>query len=311
MSGGPESAVPRISGVRTFARRPHTRELAGVDVAVVGVPFDAGASFRAGARFGPEAIRSASTLLREYHPPLDVAPLEDLRIVDWGDVAITPGNVERAVGEIARQLGEIVRAGATPLTLGGDHSIALAELRALAEAHGPLALVLLDAHADTWDSYRGERYLHGTLFRRAVEEGLVDPARSTMAGMRGSLYGPSDLDDARALGFELITGAELRELRPDEYGERVRSRTGTGPAHLSFDIDFVDPAVAPATGTPEVGGPGSIETLELVRSLQGIDFRGYDVVEVSPPYDGPGAQTSLLAASVAYEMLALHALRVA
>jgi agmatinase len=303
----PGSQVPRISGIRTFARREHTREAAGADVAVVGVPFDTGASFRTGARFGPEAIRSASTLLREYHPPLDVAPLEELRIIDWGDVAIAPGNSERAVGEIAEQLTEVVESGAIPLVLGGDHTIALAELRALASRHGPLALVLLDSHPDTWDSYRGERYFHGTPFKRAVEERLLAPERSLMAGMRGPLYGPGDLEDARGLGFEVVPFGELRRLEPAEYGRRVRERLGDGPAFLSFDIDFVDPAFAPATGTPEPGGPTSAEALDLVRSLAGIEFAGFDVVEVAPPYDNPGQTTALLAAAVAYEMLALVA----
>jgi len=302
----PADAIPRISGIRTFARREHTRELAGVDVAVVGVPFDTGASYRTGARFGPEAIRSASTLLREYDPALEVATLEELRIIDWGDVAISPGNSGRAVGEIAEQLGQVV--GSVPLVLGGDHTIALAELRALAAAYGSLGLVLLDAHADTWDSYRGERYFHGTPFRRAVEEGLLDPSRSIMAGMRGSLYSPADLVDARELGFELIPYSELRQIGPDRFGERARERAGEGASFFSFDIDFIDPAAAPATGTPEVGGPDSAEALDYVRALRGIDFRGFDIVEVSPPYDGPGQQTSLLAANVAYAMLGLLAL---
>jgi agmatinase len=235
----------------------------------------------------------------------DVAVLESLNIVDWGDVAISPGNAERAIGEIAAQLGEVVDAGPIPLVLGGDHTIALAELRALASRHGALGLVLLDSHADTWDSYRGERYFHGTPFKRAVEEGLVDPSRSLLAGMRGSLYSKQDLDDARDLGFELVQWEQLRDLDPAIYGTRVRDRLGDGPAYLSFDIDFVDPAFAPATGTPEVGGPTSAQALDLVRSLDGISFAGFDVVEVSPPYDGPGQITALLAANVAYEMLAL------
>src|SRR5687767_8809517 len=192
----PNEAIPRISGIRTFARCEHTRELDGVDVAVVGVPFDTGASYRTGTRFGPEAIRSASVLLRDYDPVLDVAPLEDLKITDWGDVTISPGNAERAVGEIAEQLGEVVGSGATPLVLGGDHTIVLAELRALAAKHGPLGVVLLDSHPDTWDAYRGERYFHGTPFKRAVEEELVDPGRSLFGGMRGSVYSKQDLADA-------------------------------------------------------------------------------------------------------------------
>jgi agmatinase len=168
-------------------------------------------------------------------------------------------------------------------------------------------VVLLDSHPDTWDSYRGERYFHGTPFRRAVEEELVDPGRSLLAGMRGSLYSASDLDDARALGFDLVPWAELRELPAAEFGARARERVGVGPAHLSFDIDFIDPAFAPATGTPEVGGPTSAEALDYLRALAGIAFAGFDVVEVSPPYDGPGQVTALAAATVAHTMLGLVA----
>ena len=303
----PEESPPRFSGIRTFARRPHETELDGVDVAVVGVPFDTGTSFRPGARFGPEAIRSASVLLRDYDPVIDVDVLGSLSIIDRGDVVSPPGDAERGVNEIAGGLEPVPAAGVVPLVLGGDHLIALAELRALATAHGPPALVLLDSHPDTWDSYGGQRYFHGTPFRRAVEEGVVDPSRSLMAGMKGSVYSKQDLEDARELGFELIPWTELRALSPAEYGERVRARVGDGPAFLSFDVDFVDPAFAPATGTPEVGGPSSWEALEFGRALTGIDFRGFDVVEVSPPYDGPGQPTALLAANVAYTMLGLVA----
>jgi len=305
--GSPADAPPRFSGIRTFARQPHTRELDGVDVAVAGVPFDQGTSFRPGARFGPEAIRSASVLLRPYHQALGLDVLGSQRVVDWGDTVISPGNAERGVGQIAEQLAEIISAGASTLVLGGDHLVALAELRALAARHGPLGLVLLDSHADTWDSYGGERYFHGTPFRRAVEEGLVEPERSLLAGMRGPLYSAGDLDEARELGFELVQWHDLCEIDPGEYGRRVRERVAGGPAFLSFDVDFVDPAFAPATGTPEPGGPSSAVAIGFVRALGGIGFAGFDVVEVSPPYDGPGQITSLLAANVAYEMLALAA----
>ncbi|MEK6276426.1 MAG: agmatinase [Actinomycetota bacterium] len=304
----PGEAPPRFSGIRTFARQQHTRELDGADVAVVGVPFDEGTSFRPGPRFGPEAIRSASVLVRNWHPVHDVEVFERLRVVDWGDVELSPGNAERAVGQIAEQLAPVVESGAVPLTLGGDHTIALGELRALAARHGPLGLVLLDSHADTWDSYRGERYFHGTPFRRAVEEGLLDPARSLLAGMRGSLYSSRDLAEAREMGFELVLWQELRAMHPDAYGRLARDITAGGPAFFSFDVDFVDPAFAPATGTPEVGGPTSAEVFDFVRALAGTRFAGFDVVEVSPPYDGPGQVTALLAANVAYEMLALRAL---
>jgi agmatinase len=303
----PATTPPRYSGIRTFARQPYSRELDGVDVAIVGAPFDLGTSFRSGPRFGPEAIRSASALLRTYHPPLDVDVLEGLRIVDWGDVELTPGNAERAIGEIAEQLGPVVASGATPLVLGGDHTIALAELRALAARHGPLALVLIDAHADTWDSYGSERYFHGTPFRRALEEGLVSPERSLLAGMRGSVYSRGDLSQTTELGFEYIPCNELRGMDPGEYGARVRARVGDAPVFLSFDIDAIDPGFAPGTGTPEVAGLLPHEALALLRSLAGMSFAGFDVVEVSPPYDDRGQTTALLAANVAYEMLALLA----
>jgi agmatinase len=303
----PDTAPPRYSGIRTFARQPHSRELEGVDVAVVGVPFDLGTSFRSGPRFGPEAIRSASALLRPYHPPLDVDVLDRLRIVDWGDVELSPGNAERAVGQIAEQLRPVVASGATPLVIGGDHTIALAELRALAERHGPLALVLIDAHADTWDSYGGERYFHGTPFRRAAEEGLLLPERSLLAGMRGSVYSRDDLAQTRELGFEYVPCEELRAMEPGEYGARVRERVGDAPVFLSFDIDAIDPGFAPATGTPEVAGLLPHEALALLRSLAGMSFAGFDVVEVSPPYDDRAQTTALMAANVAYELLALVA----
>jgi agmatinase len=307
--GPPDASLaPRYTGVRTFARLPQVQlPEPGVDAAVIGVPFDTATSFRAGARFGPEAIRSASALLRPYHPELDVDVFGTLSVVDGGDIAVTPGNALRTTEQIDAALQPLLRAGIVPVVLGGDHSIVLGELRAHASVHGPIGLVLLDAHADTWDQYYGERYFHGTPFRRAVEEGLVDPGRSVLAGMRGSLYGPGDLQVARDLGFELITGSELAELSPGQYGERVRARLGDGPAYLSFDIDVLDPAFAPGTGTPEVAGLQPREALALLRSLAGLRFSGFDVVEVSPPYDSPGVPTALHAASIAFELLALLA----
>ena len=306
--GPPDAALaPRFSGVRTFARCPHVTAPEDVDVAVVGAPFDTATSRRPGARFGPEAIRSASIGLRPYHPPLDVDVFGSLSVVDWGDLDVTPGNAERTTSQIAAGLEPLLRAGVVPVVLGGDHSVVLGELRAHAAVHGPVALVLLDAHADTWDEYYGERYFHGTPFRRALEEGLVRPERSIMAGMRGPLYSRSDISDTRTMGFEIVPDAELRELGPAEYGRRVRSRVGDAPVYMSFDIDVLDPAFAPGTGTPEVAGLGPREALALIRALAGMRFTGFDVVEVSPAYDGPGETTALLGASVAYEFLALTA----
>jgi agmatinase len=303
----PAEAPARYSGIRTFAHQPLAAEGGRPDVAVLGAPFDGGTSFRPGARFGPEAIRSASVLLRPYDPAIGAEVLSALEIVDAGDLAPAPGPVERTIAGMADSMAPIVDSGVVTLVLGGDHTVALAELRALAARHGPPALVLLDSHPDTWDSYGDERFFHGTPFRRAVEEGVVDPSRSVMAGMRGPVYSEDDLTAAEELGFEMIRGPELRAMEPEAYARRVRDRVGDGPAFLSFDIDFVDPAFAPATGTPEPGGPSSAEALDLVRGLTGIGFVGFDVVEVSPPYDSPGQVTALLAANVAYAMLGLVA----
>jgi agmatinase len=277
-------------------------------VAAVGVPFDTATTNRPGARFGPEAIRSCSIALRPYHPALDIDVFAALSVADLGDLDVTPGNAERTAAQIAEGLDPVVEAGAVPLVLGGDHSIVLGELRAHAARNGPLALVLLDAHADTWDQYYGERYFHGTPFRRAVEEGLLRPERSVMAGMRGPLYSASDLAEAREMGFELIGGDELRRIAPSDYAKRVRDRVGEAPVFFSFDIDVIDPAFAPATGTPEVAGLFPHEALALIRSLAGMGFCGFDVVEVSPPYDTRAQTTALLAASIAYEFMALAAL---
>jgi agmatinase len=308
MYGPPDSwAAPRYTGVRTFARCPHVTDWANADVAFVGVPFDTATSFRPGARFGPAAIRDGSQLLRPWHPELRIDVFAALSVVDGGDLAVTPGNAEKTAHQIASGLGPIVEAGTVPIVLGGDHSIALGELRAHARRHGPLGLVLLDAHADTWDQYYGERYFHGTPFRRALEEGLIAPERSLLAGMRGSLYADSDLGEPREWGFEILTTEEVRALDPAEYARRVRERLAGAPAFLSFDVDVLDPAFAPGTGTPEVAGLLPREALALLRALAGIRFAGFDVVEVSPPYDGPGQVTALHAAAVAYEMLALTA----
>ncbi|MDX6722636.1 MAG: agmatinase [Solirubrobacteraceae bacterium] len=302
------SKAPRYTGIRTFARCPASTDWANAGVAVIGVPFDTATSFRPGPRFGPAALRDQSALLRPFHPAHGIDVFAALSVIDGGDLAVTPGNAERTTAQIAEGLAPVVDAGAVPLVLGGDHSIVLGELRAHARAHGPVGVVLLDAHADTWDAYYGERYFHGTPFRRALEEGLIDPARSLLAGMRGSLYAASDLDEPRSWGFEIVACDELRTWTAAEYGARVRRRLGDGPAYLSFDIDVLDPAFAPGTGTPEVGGLLTHEALGFLRSLAGVRFCGFDVVEVSPPYDGPGQVTALTGASIAYELLALAAL---
>jgi len=307
---GPPDAfeLPRFSGPRTFMRLPHVRELDGVDVAVVGIPTDGAVAFRSGARFGPEGIRSASVMLRNYNPLLRVDVVEKLSLVDYGDVPTVPGSTVDSLERSAAALEEVARAGVTTLCLGGDHSILLAELRALTTVHGPLALIQLDAHHDLWDEYFGQKLFHGSVVRRAVEEGLVDPGRSVQAGLRGSLTAAADADLPGDFGIKAIPYEELAALGPGGFSERVHERVGDAPCFLSFDIDFVDPAFAPGTGTPEVGGPSSREALTYIRSLAGLDFRGFDCVEVSPPFD-PAAVTSFVAANACFEMLSLLALR--
>jgi agmatinase len=308
--------MPRFAGIRTFMRAPHTTDLAGVDAAVYGIPYDTATSYRTGPRFGPEAIRSASALLRPYNPALGVNVVEALSIVDYGDLPVSPGDTERTYGQVETALAPLVEAGVFPLALGGDHSVTLAELRAIARrqpaafprGHEPLALVQLDAHGDTWDEYFGQRFFHGTTFKRAVEEGLIDPAASVQAGLRGSLYSEEDLESPRQLGFAVLSCEQLRILEPGGFAGLVRTRVGQRPVFLSFDIDVIDPAFAPGTGTPEIGGLSTTEALAFVRALRGINLVGADIVEVSPPYDGPGQQTALAAANIAYEILGLRAL---
>ena len=289
-------------------RAPHVTDLSGVDAAVYGIPFDTATSYRTGARFGPEAIRSASALIRPYHPVHGVNVAESLSIVDYGDVPVSPGATERTYGQIEEALAPIVDAGVFPVALGGDHSITLPELRVLAKRHGSLALVQLDAHADTWEQYFGQKYFHGTTFKRAVEENLLDATASVQAGMRGSVYAASDLGTARELGFTVIESEDLRSLGPEPYGALVREKVGERSVFLSFDIDFLDPAFAPGTGTPEIAGFSTAEAVTFLRALRGLTLAGCDVVEVSPAYDGPGQQTALAAANVVWELLALRAL---
>jgi len=291
-------------------RAPHTRDLAGVDAAVYGIPFDTATSFRTGPRFGPEAIRSGSALLRPYNPALEVNVVEKLSIVDYGDVPVSPGDTERTYGQVEEALAPLVEAGVFPLALGGDHSVTLAELRVLARKHGPLVLLQLDAHGDTWDEYFGQRFFHGTTFKRAVEEQLIDPSASVQAGLRGSLYAAEDIESAREMGFAVLSCEQLRKLGPGGYASLVATRAGSRPVFLSFDVDVLDPAFAPGTGTPEVGGLSTAEALAFLRALRAINLVGADVVEVSPPYDGPGQQTAVAAANVAYELLSLRALAV-
>jgi agmatinase len=299
---------PRFAGIKTFMRLPHVTTTEGVDVAVVGVPFDTGASYRVGARFGPEAIRSVSALLRHHNEVLDVSIFDHCSVVDYGDLPVNPGYIDDSYKMIEEGLLPILDGGVTPIMLGGDHSVTLPELRAMVKTHGPVALIHFDSHTDTGDKRFGRRYTHGTPFRRAVEEGLILVDHSIQAGMRGSVYSRDSLDDARNMGFDLVTAVEAQEQGIDELVRRIRDRVGDAKAFVSFDIDFVDPAYAPGTGTPEVGGFTSSEALRVVRGLKGLNLIGFDLVEVLPQYD-LSEVTALLAANIVYEFISLIALR--
>jgi agmatinase len=289
-------------------RLPQVNNMEGVDAAVVGIPFDTGVSYRIGGRFGPAAIREASRLLRPYHAEHEIEIFDHLSVVDAGDLPVIPGNIEATYKVMVEGLSPILEAGVVPLALGGDHGITLGELRAVAKHHGPVGLIDFDSHTDTWDSYWGERYTHGTWCKRAIEEGLIDTRRAVQLGIRGGLYGSEDRGGARALGLHLIPTEELMTRGVDDVLPEVLQRIGSGPVFLSFDIDSIDPGFAPGTGTPEVGGPSSRDALRLVRGLRGIDFVGFDLVEVLPQYDS-GQVTSLLAGTLVHEFLALLALR--
>jgi agmatinase len=289
-------------------RLPYLRDARELDVAVVGVPYDGGTSYRPGARYGPRHVRDQSSLIRPYNPVLDVSPFERLRVADYGDVDVSPVSIEETFAAVERELDPVVAAGAIPLAVGGDHSITLPVLRAVARRHGPLALVHFDAHPDTWGEYAGSYHYHGSTFRRAIEEGLVDGRRLIQIGIRGPIYGRDDFDFHAEHGLEAIRIGEVKEQGVARVLERLARLEGR-PAYCSFDIDAVDPAYAPATGTPEVGGLTAYEALSLVRGLRRLSLVGADLVEVSPPYDGPGAITSLLAANLLFELVSLFALR--
>ena len=303
------TVVPRFAGPPTFARLPRLDEVARADVAILGVPFDAGVSYRPGARFGPAHIRAASRLLRPYHPALAVEPFGAQQVVDAGDLGVNPFDLGAAIAAIedgARSLAEAT--GATLVTLGGDHTIALPLLRVMRERHGPVAVLHFDAHLDTWDTYFGAPYTHGTPFRRASEEGLIDRTASCHVGIRGPLYAASDLPEDAELGFELVHADEFETLGVAGVVERVRDRLGDAPVYVSVDIDVLDPAHAPGTGTPEAGGLTSRELLGVLRGLDGLHIVGADVVEVAPAYDH-AELTGIAAAHVVYDLLGLLARR--
>jgi agmatinase len=298
--------VPRFAGPETFARLPRLDDVGSVSVAILGAPFDSGTSYRPGARFGPGAVRAASKLLRPYHPELDVHPWGERQVADAGDAAINPFDLEAAVADVERAASSVLERADRVVTIGGDHTIALPLLRTVAARHGPPALVHFDAHLDTWETYFGASYTHGTPFRRAAEEGVLDTGSSVHVGIRGPLYASSDLADDAALGYAVISTAWISREGVGAALQRIRERVGDRPLYVSVDIDVLDPAHAPGTGTPEPGGLTTRELQELLRGLDGLPLAGADVVEVSPAYDHAEV-TALAAAAVAYELLALLA----
>jgi agmatinase len=306
-AGPPDGrVVPRFAGPDTFARLPRLEDVGSAAVAVLGLPFDSGVSYRPGARFGPGAVRAGSKLLRPYNPALDAAPWAGQQVADAGDLAVNPFDIAEAITQIEAGARSTLGAAGRLIALGGDHTVALPLLRATADRHGPVALIHFDAHLDTWDTYFGAPYTHGTPFRRAVEEGLLALGSSAHVGVRGPLYSSADLAEDAGLGFATVSTAEVARRGVDEAVDRIRERVGARPVYLSVDIDVLDPAHAPGTGTPEPGGLTTRELQFILRGLDGLQLAGADVVEVSPPYDH-AELTALAAANVAYEMLSLFA----
>jgi agmatinase len=303
---GPVDAtvVPRYAGLSTFARLPRLEDVGHADVAVVGVPFDAGVSYRPGARFGPAHIRQSSRLLRPYNPAQDVSPFATQQVADAGDLPANPFDIADAITAIQAGADDLLQRADRLVTLGGDHTIALPLLRSVVARHGPVAVLHFDAHLDTWDTYFGEPYTHGTPFRRAAEEGLIDADRSVHVGIRGPLYADTDLVETEELGYSVITCSDYDRLGLAGAISAMRERLGDGPTYVSVDIDVIDPGMAPGTGTPEAGGLTSRELLTTLRSLTGLDIVGADIVEVSPAYDHAEI-TGIAASHVAYELISL------
>jgi len=295
-------------GIPSFMRLPVTHDLAGIDVAVMGVPFDSGTSYRSGTRFGPRKIRETSLSLWGHNPTLNVSPLKKLNVVDYGDVSVIPTSIELTMTSITKAASEVLNTGTTLITLGGDHSISLPLLRAHAKKFGPLSLVHIDAHLDTWEEeFEGIPYSHGTPFRYAIEEGLIREGEYMQIGIRGPVSYENDYADAAKLGAHTITNHDVFEKGIPAVLEDVHQRV-KGPVYVTVDIDSADPAYAPGTGTPEVGGLTSYQLLQLVRGLHGLNLVGFDLVEVSPPYDH-GDITAVLAANIVFEYLSLLSLK--
>lgn len=293
---------PRYGGVSTFALLPQLQEITQADIAIVGIPFDSGVSYRPGARFGPSHVREASRLLRPYNPATGSSPFANQQVVDAGDFAANPFNIEEAIQSIHRNYDELNEQVKKIITIGGDHTITLPILRSLRAKHGQISVVHFDAHLDTWDSYFGADYTHGTTFRRASEEGLLDPEGCMHIGIRGPLYAAQDLIDDKTIGFQIFSSIEFQDLGAAEAVKKMLNRVGNRPVYISIDIDVLDPAYAPGTGTPEAGGISSRELLSVIRATGGMNIIGADIVEVAPAYDH--AQITGIAASHAmYELI--------
>ena len=294
--------MPRYGGIATFAHLPQISEVTDVDVAIVGVPFDTGVSYRPGARFGPNHVRESSRLLRPFNPAANVSPFATQQVVDAGDIAANPFDIEEAISSIHKSYDQLSERAKKIVTIGGDHTITLPILRSLKAKHGAISVVHFDAHLDTWDSYFGADYTHGTTFRRASEEGLLDPEGCMHIGIRGPLYAAKDLTDDKALGFQIFSSVEFQDLGVNAAIEKMKARVGKRPVYISIDIDVLDPAHAPGTGTPEAGGLTSRELLSVLRATAGMNVIGADIVEVAPAYDH--AQITGIAAShVMYELI--------
>ncbi|HEY2509186.1 MAG TPA: agmatinase [Streptosporangiaceae bacterium] len=303
------TVVPRFAGPATFARLPRLDEVSSADIVIAGVPFDSGVSYRPGARFGPAHVRASSKLLRPYNPAAGLAPFAELQAADAGDIAVNPFDITEAIGQVEAGAAALTAHGGRLLTIGGDHTIALPLLRVAARRHGPVAVLHFDAHLDTWDTYFGASYTHGTPFRRASDEGLIDRQHSVHVGIRGPLYAASDLTDDAVLGFQIISCPEVELTGVAELIERMHARLGDRPVYVSLDIDVLDPAHAPGTGTPEAGGLSARELLALLRSLSRVPLVGADIVEVAPAYDHAEI-TGIAAAHAAFELMsAMAALR--
>ena len=299
---------PRFSDIKTYMRLPHLRTTQDVDIAVVGIPFDSGATYRVGSRFGPTAIREISSLIKPYNPELDVNIFDYCSAVDYGDVATIPGYIEDSYPLIERDMYQLFKDGVIPIAMGGDHGITLGELRAAHRQYGKVALVHFDSHYDTWSEYFGKQYNHGTPFYHAANEGLLDLEHSIQVGIRGGMYNTEDVLTSPQLGFEVLTAAEGHRIGNDEIARRIRQRVGDAKVFLTFDVDFLDPAFAPGTGTPEVGGFSTSDALQILWGLKELEIIGFDVVEVAPPYDS-GMITSLAAANLIMQFMSQVAYR--